>query len=1062
MKKDLTKGNRRVATLEKQLAKAKEELEKTQEAEVGSDPQASADFKDLKEAEAKVMAAQVNEKALTDEIDSAKGQRDQARRDLGALRALVVALPEVSSLTELSYALKQLYAAVEPRGQGEGKGEGDGSTGMANVLAMLEEQQHGTALVDSVPVPVEVTQPSQDSSPGLPELDESVAMPDLSFGYGLGQAASKCDDLQPADQDACAIGGEGVGIEIMEGYLEGNSGSSASATPMEEEGEGQMVDIMDGLLDDSEPEPTTAAAADAPFPKQPTFDGGTPVKHVPEVCDSNRSGRGRSKAKPKPSVVKADTTPKKVTSNRERERRRRSLRIARRSSYANDDAAASDDQDEMDASEPCTAAPAQAPLAEAGAQAEPETETDVPAPPEQSHSHSPIPKRKGGKRKKRGDPQGNKDDPGPLCLISDEGLAKEPPCKMQSPRKAARPSPCKGNREDGVEAEACIPIHQEIAPLRTSPRKPKARAVDDPSTNVNNVNGTAQALAMAAPSLEQERPATTTGTNGKAMVPKAVRRRKLGSTGTTLLPGPKPVQAASKKKRKQFKIPPAAVPTTFVVKSPPPRWTHFATVEALPHSNRAAIEELDESRVEAHTRKLFPEHHRHGVVTSCVFAAGMMLAEAESGALDDAAVNMLRCIVAGESLVVEQLTGENNGAARVRFCCYDFSAVEMPVDGKPSSVKHVERVSQTLGDVIQEKEKLKAMFQADGSLGVKGWSAFLRGLKTLGSLRKQEGTPHLEHLGQVMQAANAALGTVSTAALTSAAATFYLREFSDIDPACCSLPPDVGVTPSPLRSRLGALVSSALRFHLRQLLNAPPPSPSVPELDIFEKPQAERCTRSRIWTIVRLIPAEGVNGGAAMDGALSSVLTQALLTLHTGGVAEVDSLVSTAEAFIAASPQKGSAEQRYSEEWAVAAEDHLVALSSLQAAYRARDFFLELLSWPGISEEVEAMGGWGSVERLAMVLRQLGKVCKASNDDAHFSLMANVSELQAWLLSSSSWAWLDRVNKLMARLENLMKSRSGKGGCRSCAYIKQVIAEAQLHFPKLAEAEEEVEDSMMI
>jgi trimeric autotransporter adhesin len=423
------------------------------------------------------------------------------------------------------------------------------------------------------------------------------------------------------------------------------------------------------------------------------------------------------------------------------------------------------------------------------------------------------------------------------------------------------------------------------------------------------------------------------------------------------------------------------------------------------------------------------------------------------------------------------------GPVRVKFCCYDLSAVMMPVDSKPGSVRSVEHCSELLQAAVHEANSL--WDEVASGTTVLGMRAFLRALLTLAgsedvssnsssnssnvSSRRSSVTPaealqQSAQLVRTVQSACVAGGTAAAPLYIKRCAAFYLRELRCLGWQTATL----GVTSAPrsctplpaLRQRLVCFISSALRFHMRRLLNPPPPALTVASVMARSSISTSSgrndgvSVRSSVYKLLQLVPAEGGSAsGAAIDGALSSVLSQALAVLaghsHTKAAADLAAAEqymtalaaapSVAATAVAALQQQQSSRPRAAAASTAVQPVDAAALSSAQAAVRAefqqlcehferaaaaaaaanaRTFVTAVLTWPGVQSAVQAAGGWASVQRLARHLSTTvtidGTTSTASvtdscggsvgtGDDAHLALLADVQALLCELQSSAEW-----------------------------------------------------------
>eukprot|EP00611_Tribonema_gayanum_P013155 TRINITY_DN2395_c1_g2_i2.p1 TRINITY_DN2395_c1_g2~~TRINITY_DN2395_c1_g2_i2.p1 ORF type:complete len:460 (+),score=159.22 TRINITY_DN2395_c1_g2_i2:774-2153(+) len=352
---------------------------------------------------------------------------------------------------------------------------------------------------------------------------------------------------------------------------------------------------------------------------------------------------------------------------------------------------------------------------------------------------------------------------------------------------------------------------------------------------------------------------------------------------------------------------------------------------------------------------------------------------------------------------------------RVLFCAYDLSTIDPPCDVRPDSAQHVEAVASLLMAVRRESMALcRAMGHGGFTSRELPMLALLRGLATVAraagagsAAAAGKAVLPLEQSGPLKTEVEQAcrdMGTATCARYAGGCATLLLAEIS-----CLHMQVSAGGAPgdaqpqlsgpgvsseSFLRRRLLEILSSALRFHLRRLLNAPPQSPTA-ATDMERAGVALRgaagssaaAVRSAVWQLVRLVRAAD---GAADESALSSVLTQALAMLWHAQRGAAQRGVAAAEAFLqqrgggataAAAQVRGAKAARSARVTKAgggarseyeAALAHLEHVSAAQGAAAASTFVLSLMDWPGAAEAIALAGGWGPVETLAS---QLADVC---------------------------------------------------------------------------------------
>ena len=368
----------------------------------------------------------------------------------------------------------------------------------------------------------------------------------------------------------------------------------------------------------------------------------------------------------------------------------------------------------------------------------------------------------------------------------------------------------------------------------------------------------------------------------------------------------------------------------------------------------------------------------------------------------------------------------SKGCKRVSFATHDFSTVSPPVDTAEKSEAAVEAAVGALEAVLDAKRVTGSALLAAAAkalVAVGGALAAIPGGESGGSYAAFEAANALR---SAAAAQGLAVGTVA------ASASLLAAEFACPDGAAALISGGVSggdgggggeeERVGPLRARLASLVSSAVRFHLRRLLNAPPPPATTPAASgpsaslsaSSGKSYAERGCRSEAHTLFRFGPAptdDGAamaapaSGSAAADGAVGCMLALALAALHPatlpatgagGSGGGSDAAACVAALGCGAEPARRVA----------AVRDAVLLLE----ASRARRFLNQLLEWPGLHEAVAAHAaaasprsggggggwsggssgrGWECVERFCACA---AKHCGAQL--AHFGLLADVGALR--------------------------------------------------------------------
>lgn len=194
---------------------------------------------------------------------------------------------------------------------------------------------------------------------------------------------------------------------------------------------------------------------------------------------------------------------------------------------------------------------------------------------------------------------------------------------------------------------------------------------------------------------------------------------------------------------------------------------------------------------------------------------------------------------------------------------------------------------------------------------------------------------------------------------------------------------------------LADFVGRAIRFYLRKFFN------SVP-LSLTQQQTGDASVRSRIHEMLEMTIDDGCGHSTAVaDGSISPFVSVALRQIYDYfGMQQFlsrDPLPVSNEAFLtSAAAQRGVGNKRATV--VISDEDLEEVLSDIHEAHRfvatarACKFLIDLMSWPGVREEIENVGGWVTVETHAKMIADFD-LEQASPDDAYFVLLSNVNML---------------------------------------------------------------------
>ena len=381
--------------------------------------------------------------------------------------------------------------------------------------------------------------------------------------------------------------------------------------------------------------------------------------------------------------------------------------------------------------------------------------------------------------------------------------------------------------------------------------------------------------------------------------------------------------------------------------------------------------------------------------------------------LMEAFVDAELCVLSSlESNIVSSTPSHSPAAptTRLTFCAYDFSSVSPPVDVEVGSNGHLEKCVAKIASIVESLNDLAYLDVSDPRRPA--LAALSDFAAELADKRSPKGDELRVALNNTMpKSAN------WLPARFLGAGRFYKKELDVAYEMACDADPEFGpgVLSSPLRLRLGELIGASCRYHLRRLFNPVPPSYTKPKAG---QPTADYSTcRSKIHELICM----DMPGDAAADGSISSVLNGAvrhvweerlardeieISRIPPANVAEVkDAGGSSAPKNPDASFVVSAVSEKGLEGGTLSDEDLELVLQDIELAHvalagsRAAKFILELLSWEGVGEAIEACGGWGCIETCASLITS-SKLTNIAVDEAHFALLADVKGLVSELTAS--------------------------------------------------------------
>ena len=322
--------------------------------------------------------------------------------------------------------------------------------------------------------------------------------------------------------------------------------------------------------------------------------------------------------------------------------------------------------------------------------------------------------------------------------------------------------------------------------------------------------------------------------------------------------------------------------------------------------------------------------------SACAVALAAGLARVGVGAPrapHDALLPWLRAAADAEAQANDVARANDAGGdrARVRFRRFDFSATAPPSDTRADSQRETELLCERLSRVVAAGDALRPAARADGAVAAAA-SSLAAALRAVG-----DGAD-----------AGADWRRIAAAGLEPSevrgAARLWARELETLAPRASPSASELAAAGSWVRGRVGELASSAVRFHLRRLLNPPP----FPGTKCDDPDEAYAWARSGAHRVVRLETVDPEGDAIHRDGALAAQVTASL-----GDLARAKAR-SLAGAGRAEPPRRATA-------------DKVADLELRLRGACAHRFLHRLLHWPRLDAVLDAAGGWAPVERFAAV-----------------------------------------------------------------------------------------------
>jgi len=349
-------------------------------------------------------------------------------------------------------------------------------------------------------------------------------------------------------------------------------------------------------------------------------------------------------------------------------------------------------------------------------------------------------------------------------------------------------------------------------------------------------------------------------------------------------------------------------------------------------------------------------------------------------------------------------TSPDSSRKLLRFCSFDFSSVNSPIDMVVGSNEQLEHSIDALEVVVREIEWQSTHSPTNSSARAK-LLLVLYAMTTA-----SEGKAIRDACAKTMPNDN---GRPWPSARFIKASELYRAELEALVASSgkdetSNVEDTAMILVSPLRDRFSTQIGSAIRFHLRRLFDPIPMFFTLPSKH-YQPPDLSDC-RAKTYEIVYLRAPDGIepstdgsSGPAPLwDRPISHVFNLALQ--RTYSYYEIIDEIKAAlgggsfgspPSFLLSQASQRCLEGRSKDIGEMDIDDILkdidIAHICLTAA-RATKFVVSLLRWPGVAEAIGDAGGWASIENLARKIEKF-RLDKDFPDEAHFAQLSNIENL---------------------------------------------------------------------
>jgi|AntRauTorckE5430_2_1112549.scaffolds.fasta_scaffold01890_3 hypothetical protein len=205
-----------------------------------------------------------------------------------------------------------------------------------------------------------------------------------------------------------------------------------------------------------------------------------------------------------------------------------------------------------------------------------------------------------------------------------------------------------------------------------------------------------------------------------------------------------------------------------------------------------------------------------------------------------------------------------------------------------------------------------------------------------------------------------------------------------------------------VRNALGDFIGRAIKFHLRRFFN---PVPLALYSDSDDLPDYS-TSRSRIHKILEMkVVDDDCRDTATADGSISAVVGIALQRMLA--FFELNCELKSREGYTSTSGYCDSFCKRPASVRGIVERKRVIKLTqddideimldikeghTILAGVRACRFTKSLFTWPGVSDAISDVGGWGKIESLAKIFRICHLAQEMPSED-HFTLLSDVNSL---------------------------------------------------------------------